>query len=199
VPSWDIVTDLTPEEFTHLLLIAAAPPHRVGEVVARLVGDDFRIGPIPVGPGGVASATAYATRGQVHVAMSDDPDWHQIVTVPISLSVEVRLGNRAARYRGALQVQTRLRLRLTQPCNVKVEIDDLTEDDIRTAIEPIGTAARVVDCVGGVEGTVAEQVLDYVEDLMSRPEFDDALDIDVIQLMQRAWDAGLVVDLPDGS
>jgi hypothetical protein len=192
------VDDLTPEEFTHLLLIAAAPPHRVGDVVGRLVGDEFSIGPVPVGLGGAASATAYATRGQVHVAMSDDADWHQVVTVPISLSVEVELGKRAARYRGAVQVQTRLRLRVKQPCNVVVEIDELTPDNIRTAIEPVGTVARVVDCVGGVEGTVAEQVLDYVEDLMSQPQFEDALNIDVIQLMQRAWDAGLVVDLPDG-
>ncbi len=193
------MNELTPEEFTHLLLIAAAPPHRVGDVVARLVGADFEIGPVPVGPGGVASATAYATRGQVHVAISDDPDWHQVVTVPISLSVQVQLGKRGARYRGAVQVQTRLRLRLKQPCNVNVEIEDLTPDSIRTALEPVDAAAHVVDCVGGVEGTVADQVLDYVEDLMSRPEFEDALDIDVIRLMQRAWDAGLVVDLPDGT
>jgi hypothetical protein len=192
------VDDLTPEEFTHLLLIAAVPPRRVGDVVARLVGDDFSIGPVPVGPGGVASATAYATRGQVHVAMSDDADWHQIVTVPISVSVQVQLGNRSGRYRGAVQVQTRLRLRLTRPCNVNVEIEDLTADNIRTAIEPVGAAARVVDCVGGVDVTVADQVLDYVEDMVSRPEFEAALDIDVIRMMQRAWDAGLVVDLPVG-
>ena len=191
------MTDLTPEEFTHLVLIAAAPPHRVGAVVARLVGDDFSIGPLPVGPGGMASATAYATRGQVHVATSDDADWHQVVTVPISLSVEVQVGKSSTRYRGAVQVQARLRLRLKQPCNVNVEIEDLNPENIRTAIEPVGTAARVVDCVGGVEATVADQVLDYIEDLMTRPQFEDALDIDVIQLMQRAWDAGLVVDLPD--
>jgi hypothetical protein len=191
------VDDLTPEEFAHLLLIAAAPPDRVGDVVARLVGDDFSIGPVPVGPGGVASATAYATRGQVHVAIYEAADWHQIVTVPISLSVEVQMGNRSAHYRGAVEVETRLRLRLKQPCNVRVEIEDITPDKIRTAIEPIGTAARVVDCVGGVEGTVAEQVLDFIDDLTSRPEFEDALNIDVIRVMQRAWDAGLVVDLPE--
>ena len=113
------------------------------------------------------------------------------------MSVEVQMGKRNARYRGAVQVQTRLRLRPTQPCNVNVEIEDVTPDDIRTAIEPVGTAARLVDCVGGVEATVAEQVLDYIDDMMSRPEFEDALNIDVIRLMQRAWDAGLVVDIPD--
>ena len=188
--------DLTAEEFTHLLLIAAAPPHRVGDVVGRLVGDDFSIGPVPVGPGGMAAATATADRGQVHVATCDDPDWHLEVTVPLSLSVELQVGSRSVGYHGAIQVQTRLRLRLRPPCNVHVEVEDLTEDSIRTAIEPMGAAARLVDCVGGVEGTVAEQVLDHVEQMISGPEFTEALDIDVIGMMQRAWEAGLVVQLP---
>lgn len=188
--------DLTPEEFAHLVLIAAAPPHHVGDVVAGLVGEDVSIGPVPVGPGGVASATAYGTRGQVHVAVCEDADWHLVVTVPMSVSVEVQVGSRSARYRGAVQVRTRLRLRLVQPCNVKVEIEDLNPDNISTAIEPVGTAARLVDCVGGVDAAVAEQVLDYVDDMVSRPRFQEALDIDVIGLMQRAWDAGLVVDIP---
>lgn len=191
--------DLTAEEFTHLLLIAAAPPQRVGDVVARLVGDDFSVSAVPVGPGGVATATAYGTRGQVHVAMCDDADWHQVVTVPISLSVEVRMGKRSSRYRGAVQVQTRVRLSLKQPCNVNVEIEDVTPEGVRAAIEPVGTAARIVDCLGDVEGTVVAQVLDYIDDMMSQPQFQDALNIDAIQLMQRAWDAGLVVDLPERS
>ena len=33
------MSELTPEEFTQLVLIAAAPPDRVGELVARLVGE----------------------------------------------------------------------------------------------------------------------------------------------------------------
>jgi hypothetical protein len=59
------MSELTPEEFTPLVLIAAAPPNRVGEVVARLVGEHITIGPIAVGPGGMGSATAWGTRGQV--------------------------------------------------------------------------------------------------------------------------------------
>ncbi len=55
------MSELTPEEFTQLVLIAAAPPNRVGELVARLVGERITIGPIAVGPGGMGSATAWGT------------------------------------------------------------------------------------------------------------------------------------------
>lgn len=133
------MSELTPEEFTQLVLIAAAPPNRVGELVARLVGEHITIGPIAVGPGGMGSATAWGTRGQVHVASCLDADWHQRVTVPIALRVDVRLGKRVVGYRGAVQVQSRFRLRLGRPGTVSVDIEEVQAHHIRTAVNPVGS------------------------------------------------------------
>jgi hypothetical protein len=186
---------LTPEEFSHVVLGAAAPADRIGDVVARLIGSHITIGPLVVGPGGIATATARGIRGQVSVTSCTDADWRHVATVPIALRVTVRLGKRTLRYRGAAQVQTRLRLRLESPCTVAVEVEDVQEHHIRTAVEPLGASARVIGWIGGVDDTVAEQVLSYVKDLMASADFDAAMHIDVIGLMQRAWDADLVVDL----
>ncbi len=188
--------ELTPEQFTHLVLLAAAPPDRVGEVVASLVGDQLTIGPLEVGPGGVASATARGTRGEVRVDKCDDDYWRQIITVPIALSVAVRLAGQIVRYRGEVEVQIRFRLRLDAPCAVTVELEQVHEQHVRTTVDPVGVGARLIGWVGGVDEIVAEQVLCYVRDLMSSPEFDAAMHIDVNGLMKRAWDAGLVVALP---
>jgi hypothetical protein len=190
------VGELTPKQFTEFVLLAAAPPDRVGEVVARLVGDHLNIGPLDVGPGGIASATAWGTRDQVRVAVCDDDYWRQIITVPITLWVDVRLAGQLVRYRGNVEVQTRCRLRLDPPCTVTVELEMVQDHHVRTTVEPVGVGARIVGWVGGIDEIVAEQVLCYVRDLMSSPEFDAALHIDVMGLMKRAWDAGLVVELP---
>jgi hypothetical protein len=192
------VGELTPEQFTHLVLLAAAPPDRVGEVVARLVGDHLTIGPLEVGPGGIASATARGKRGQVRVAICDHDYWRQIVTVPITLRVDVRLAGQLVRYRGKVEIQTRLRLRLDPPCVVTVELEKVQKSYVRTTVDPVGFGARLVGWVGGVDQIVAEQVLCYVQDLMASPEFDAAMHIDVVGLMKRAWDADLVVELPAG-
>lgn len=189
------MNELTAEEFTHLVLIAAAPPNRVGEVVARLVGDHITIGPLAVGPGGIASATARGTRGPVHVASCVHTYWRQSVTVPIGLWIDVQLGKRTVHYRGAVQIETRFRLRLDRPCTVTVEVEDVQEHHIRTVVEPAGVGARLIGCVGGVDETVAEQVLTYVKNLITSAEFDAAMHIDVMGLLQRAWDADLVVQV----
>jgi hypothetical protein len=190
------VGELTPEQFTHGVLIAAAPPDRVAEVVARLVGDELTIGPLAVGPSGVASATARGTRGQVRIDKCIDDYWRQIITVPIALWVDVRLAGQIVRYRGKVEVRIRFRLRLDPPCAVTVELEQVQGQHVRTSVDPVGVGARLIGWVGGVNEIVAEQVLGYVRDLMSTPEFDAAMHIDVIGLMKRAWDADLVVELP---
>ena len=188
--------ELTPEQFTRLVLLAAAPPDRVGEVVAQLIGNHINIGPLEVGPGGIASATAEGTRGQVSVAICVHDYWRQMVTVPIALSVDVHLAKRNVRYRGEVEVQTRFRLRLDPPCTVTVELEKVQQQHIRTSVDPLGVGARLIGWIGGVHEIVAEQVLCYVENLMSSPEFVAAMHIDVMGLLKRAWDANLVVELP---
>jgi hypothetical protein len=198
------VGELTAEEFTHLVLLAAAPPERVAEVVARLVGDQITIGPLAVGPGGIASATARGTRGRVSIAISGDDNWHQIVTVPIALRVDVQLAKQILHYRGKVEVQIRFRLRLDPPCTVTVELEEVQKHHIRTAVHPIGVGALLIGWVGRVHQIVAQEVLSYVRVLMASPGFDAAMHIDVVGLLRRAWDADLVVqiaqsDLPKAS
>jgi hypothetical protein len=190
------VGELSPEQFTQCVLLAAAPPDRVGEVVARLVGDQLTIGPLEVGPGGLASATAKGTRGPVGVEKCVDDDGRQIITVPIALWVDVRLAKQVVRYRGMVEVQTRFRLRLDPPCAVTVELEQVQAHHVRTTVDPVGMGARLIGWVGGVDEIVAEQVLCYIRNLMSSPEFDAAMHIDVMGLMKRAWDTDLVVALP---
>lgn len=109
----------------------------------------------------------------------------------------MQVGQRTVQYRGAVQVETRFRLRLDHPCTVTVEIEDLQQHHIRTVVEPVGVGARLIGCIGGVKDTVAQQVLIYVKDLIGSTRFDAAMHIDVMALMRRAWDANLVVQITE--
>jgi hypothetical protein len=79
---------------------------------------------------------------------------------------------------------------------VTVELEKVQRHHVRTTVDPLGVGARLIGWIGGVDEIVAEQVLCYVKDLMSSPEFATAMHIDVTGLMKRAWDADLVVELP---
>jgi hypothetical protein len=187
---------LTSDEFVRRALAAAAPPQRVSEVIAQLVGDKIRIGPISAGPCEAASATAIGVPGAVHAELCDDTVWHQIVTIPIDLSVVVEVAGGVARFHGPVRVQTRIRLEIEQPCDVVVQVEDVQAHNITTAVEAIGLSARIVGRVGHLDDIVAEQVLTYVNDLIRSPEFETALRIDVTGLLGRAWEADLVINVP---
>lgn len=186
----------TSDEFVRRTLAAAAPPKRVSEVVAQLVGDEIRIGPISAGPCEAASANAIGVPGAVHAELCDDAVWDQIVTIPIDLSVLVEVAGGIAKFRGPVQVQTRIRLQIEQPCDVIVEVEDVQAQNITTAVEGIGLSARLVGRLGHIDDIVADQVLIYVNDLIRSPEFEAALHIDVTGLLLRAWEADLVINVP---
>lgn len=186
----------TSDEFVRRTLAAAAPPKRVSEVVAQLVGNEIRIGPISAGPCEAASANAIGVPGTVHAELCDDAVWHQIVTIPIDLSVLVEVAGGIAKFRGPVQVQTRIRLQIEQPCDVIVHVEDVQPHNITTAVEGIGLSARLVGRLGRIDDIVADQVLTYVNDLIRSPEFESALHIDVTDLLGRAWEADLVINVP---
>jgi hypothetical protein len=187
---------LTSDEFVRRTLAASAPPHRVSEIVAQLVGDEIKIGPISAGPCEAAAANAIGVRGAVHAQLCDDSVWHQIVTIPIDLSVLVEVAGGIARFEGPVQVRTRIRLRIEQPCDVVVEVEPVREHNITTAVEGIGLSARVVGRVGRIDDILVEEVVTYVNDLIRSPKFKTALHIDVTDLLARAWDADLVIHVP---
>ena len=135
------MSTLTSDEFVRRALAVAAPPQRVSEVVAQLVGDEIRIGPISAGPCEAASANAIGVPGAVHAELCDDALWHQIVTIPIDLSVLVEVAGGIAGFRGPVQVQTRIRLQIEQPCDVVVHVEDAQVHNVTTAVEAIGLSA----------------------------------------------------------
>lgn len=187
---------LTSDEFVRRSLAAAAPPQRVSEVVAQLIGDKIHIGPISAGPCEAAIATAIGVPGEVRSELCDDKAWDQVVTIPIDLAVVVEVAGGVSRFHGPVQVRTRIRLDIEQPCDIVVQVEDVELQNITTAVEADGLSARLIGTVGHVDDIVAEQVLTYVKDLISSSEFQTALRIDVTGLLGRAWEADLVISVP---
>lgn len=190
------MSTLTSDEFVRRVLAAGAPPQRVSEVVARLVGDKIKIGPIPAGPCEAVSANAVGVLGVVRAEMCDDELWDQIVTIPLDLSVHVEVAGGHAKFHGPVQVQTRIRLQIDQPCDIVVHVDDVHPLDVTTALEGSGLSASILGVLGSIDDLVAEQVVEYVNDMIRSPDFEAALHIDVIGLLERGWEADLVIDYP---
>jgi hypothetical protein len=186
---------LTHAEFAANVLAASASPKRIGKVISHILGDRIEIGPLRVGPGGVGSATAIGVPGLVEAYRCNDLEWDIALAVPVHLSVRVNLAGAIARYTIAVRVQTRIRLVPEEPCTVVVDIEQVHRDNIAARVNPRGMPSRLVGKVGNIDVVVADHVLAYINELFASPPIVALRRIDVAQMMERAWDAGLVVDM----
>jgi hypothetical protein len=187
------MAQLSHADFARQVLAAAAPPERVAAVIAQVLGDKFEIGPLHVGPAGIATATVVGTAGFVDATTCLDDGWDVNVAVPVSLSVWVRLAGKPARYRIALRVRTRFRLVLEQPCTVVVDFEDVRREHIDATVNPHGMPSRLIGWVGKINTQVGDQVVAYFNHLIASPEVFELCHIDVQELLRRAWASGLVI------
>ena len=152
---------------------SVATPERAVEVIDDLLGDTIAFGPVPAGPGGMATATA---RGRVlrMSAVADGPD-HVTVTVPVDLDLSVVVGRRAGPGEGELVVRVGVHSCLAADgSQVLVEVDTLGPGDIDVVTRASGMGGVVVRRLGDLDNEIRHHVIAWVTDLLQRPEAEQA-------------------------
>lgn len=187
---------LSHADFAVRVLAASASPRRIASVVADILGDRVEIRGHRVGPNGVGVASAIGEPGPIEATPSTSPRWDVDVTVPVQLRVRVQVAGGTARYKIALRVQTRIKLVPVEPCSVFVRIEEIRQKDIDADVNPRGMPSRLVGFVGRINNVVAAEVVTYINDLFGSPEVLAVRKIDVARMIDRAWDAGFVVEAP---
>ncbi len=188
-----MTSELAAAEFARQFLAASAPPERVGEVVAQILGDRLEIGPLRVGPAGVAVARAAGVVGTINAFAVDDPEWNLRVQVPVHLKVKVRFAGSIIRYTIAVTVRTRIRLRLEMPCAIVVDIDNAVPSDVHADIEPRGLPGRTLGWIANINREVRDQVVAYFNGVLASPQVRGLLRFDVPTVLDKAWSAGIII------
>jgi hypothetical protein len=192
--SSDPVEELSLEVFAARVLGVSAAPDRIAGVIAQIIGDGIEIKDERVGPSGIGIASAVGEPGEIEALRSSHGDWDVEVMVPVQLRVNVQVAGATARYRIAVRVHTRIRLVPVPPCAVFVEIADIGREHIEAVVDPEGMPSRIVGWVGNINSVVGDKVVAYINDLFDSPEVLAVRRIDVARMIDRAWDAGFVVE-----
>ncbi|WP_378730709.1 hypothetical protein [Nocardia brasiliensis] len=178
--------------FADNLLRAATRPERIAEVVAEIIGDHIETGPIAVGPGGLFSAIATGRTERVQVASSETDCCEMSVLVPVTFRIQAGLGGISAHYLAAACVQTRVTLVPDAPCALLVRHQLISRQDVVTKVRPQNVLARLTEPFARLNSLVADQVVAYVNTLVTSPRVRELSRIDVAELIERAWETGLL-------
>ncbi|MGK8523914.1 hypothetical protein ACRS6B_21270 [Nocardia asteroides] len=188
----DAAATPSPEEFARSVLRAAAKPDRIAKVVEQIVGDRIETGPIRVGPARLLVAVAEGRPGVVRAAACADDDWDVGVEVPVMLRLRLSVVGVVARFAGAVAVRMRFALVPENPCTLLVRVEEVGREHVDTEILPLDPAAKVIDRLGDLRGVVTDHILAYLRVLLESPEVLEMRRIDVADLIERAWESGLL-------
>jgi hypothetical protein len=168
------------------LLVTA---ERVAGAVDGLAGRTIEIGPIPVGPAGLARATVTGRVGTpVAVRREGEPLGFRL-TVPADVDLLVEVGLQANRFHGTVGVGLDLVVRAVRPLRMVIDIDPPLPADVTVDLAPDGLRASLLQAFAGMNDEIAKFVARFVSREIASPAVVAACDIDIAARVDAAWTA----------
>ena len=155
------------EEFVRRVFELAVTEERVAAAFAEIAGEEFEMGPMSQGPGGLARVTAKVKIQQPHVRRTLGDTITFAIRIPLIIELVVDLWVDKQRF---------IDVAKPRPSDIAVHV---------TATSLRGESLRVL---AGVDAEIKRFVAAYVADEVDSPASQQAKLIDVAAVTQSAWD-----------
>jgi hypothetical protein len=171
---------------------------RVMDSVSRVLGDEFRLGPIGAGPGRkVARVTANGTFGKPYgEALSDVVGYE--VNLPVDVAFHLDLGVDMLRFDAHVLLPLRLTMELVEPLTILWHITPPHPDDVVMTIASGTRRANVLQRLTGMDGELRRFIVRFVDRELEKPHVRKAMRIDLVTLIDNAWEHIATQIMPNG-
>jgi hypothetical protein len=171
---------------------------RVMESVNRVLGEDFQLGPIGAGPGRrVAKVTASGTFGKAYGEALPDVVGYE-VNLPVSVAFHLDLGVDMMRFDAEVLLPLRLTMELVEPLTILWHIAPPHPDDVAIDVTSDNRRAAVLQKLTGLDGELRRFVVRFVERELDKPHVRKAMRIDLVTLIDNAWEHIAGQFMPNG-
>ncbi len=171
---------------------------RVMESINRVLGEDFTLGPIGAGPGRkVAKVTASGIFGAAYGEPLADAVGYQ-VNLPVKVAFDLDLQVDTMRFNADVLLPLRLTMELVEPLTILWHITPPREDEVvmRVAAEKVRSA--MLQRLTGLDGEMRRFIVRFVRRELEKPHVRKAMRIDLVDLIDNAWERIAEQFLPNG-
>ena len=178
---------MTYEDFGRRFFDLVVTEERIADAFGSIAGDEFEMGPMRQGPGGLAKVTAKVT--------IKDPVAHRIVgdtftfDVRIPLLVDMVIDLRLDKPRFCVdgEIQLRAEARAADPLLIVIDVAKPRSSDISVDVASQSLRGELLRIVAGVDAEVKRFIAKYVRDQIDSPASKKAQIIDVAKQVDESW------------
>ncbi|WP_457109433.1 hypothetical protein [Marmoricola sp. URHA0025 HA25] len=161
---------------------------RVMESINRVLGEDFQLGPIGAGPGRkVAKVTATGTFGKAYGEALPDVVGYE-VNLPVNVTFHLDLGVDMMRFDAEVLLPLRLTMELVEPLTILWHITPPSPDDVAIDVHSDNRRSAVLQKLTGLDGELRRFIVRFVERELDKPHVRKAMRIDLVTLIDNAWE-----------
>jgi hypothetical protein len=176
---------------------------RVMESINRVLGEEFQLGPIGAGPGRkVAKVTANGTFGRAYgealTASLDEQSVGYEVNLPVDVAFHLDLGVDMLRFNAEVVLPLRLTMELVEPLTILWRITPPDPDDVVMTVASDSRRATVLQKLTGLDGELRRFIVRFVERELEKPHVQKAMKIDLVTLIDNAWEHIAEQFMPNG-
>jgi hypothetical protein len=180
----------TYQEFGELFFRASITSERILGVVDAIAGQPIDFGPMGVGPGRIAQATAHGKIGDATATeLPGSPISYRLV-VPVDLDFTVDLQVEKERFHAYVEVPLIVTAHATPDLRIVVDVRPPDPDELELDLAAEGMRASLLKRVANIDGELRRFVAKYVAREIEKPHVAAARVIDVGGSIDLVW-AGL--------
>ncbi|BDT95990.1 MULTISPECIES: hypothetical protein [Nocardia] len=165
-------------EFGERFVTHAVNAARIESAVSGMTGRGLTIGPVSIGPAGLAGFVAEGKVGAPRVLHSGPRVTYE-VTVPVSLTLKVLLGGRKLRLEARVEIDLTLHARTAEPVLIIIDIPPITQRDISFVLRAQAVESAWEWLLDPIAGVVQREVASRVNAMLADPQTRRGLVFDV--------------------
>ncbi|MEU2042906.1 hypothetical protein [Nocardia niwae] len=165
-------------EFGERFVTHAVNAARIESAISGMTGRGLTIGPVSIGPAGLAGFVAEGKVGAPRVLHSG-PRVTFVVTVPVSLTLKVLLGGRKLRLEARVEIDLTLHARTAEPVLIIIDIPPITQRDISFVLRAQAVESAWEWLLDPIAGVVQREVASRVNAMLADPQTRRGLVFDV--------------------
>lgn len=174
------------EEFGRRFFEIAVTEERIGDAFAMVAGEEFMVGPLASGPGGVAKVEALVKIAEPDITRHIGEIVSFTVRLPLFIGLLIDLKVDRIRYDVDGLITLPLTVRAVAPLQIHIDVEPPAPRDVFVDVASHNLRGSIVRNLAQVDDEIRRVIAKFVADEIEKPEVRKARHIDVAEELNRA-------------